>query len=403
MGLKGLFKSKRTPFDELWKQVEGIPEGVKKQIASDLSEKTKKRLEKHSPKEIETIINEAFAEINHGSVEQIDSLIRRIEMGKKKKKKIIINALAIVIIIVVFINVNINILNEQKKNLALISDGSSYCYGIDSLNRDGDTISINGWFLELRSVMKKPMTVSDDAAELKIALVPLTEAHINTRPENAVFLNVLTMKDNRSDVNEYLKCEYDYSKCGFSATIDVKDLDLEMTSYRLVFKPDAMKTDGILSSVYLTKKGIEYTDPNHNFDLDTLGTDLDRIVKNGVRLVSRPEFGCYVYQLEDKLYWIADEDFTFCDDGRTYIQYQMETTQVDKLPADRLRNNWFWSNIGGCFEDYEVTNQLDCGKYRVMMRNIPQEYSVTRIITGYYQDGWVWESDFRPCYACYVI
>jgi hypothetical protein len=30
MGLKDLFKRKRTPFEELWKQVEGIPEGAKK-------------------------------------------------------------------------------------------------------------------------------------------------------------------------------------------------------------------------------------------------------------------------------------------------------------------------------------------------------------------------------------
>lgn len=77
MGLKDLFRSKRTPFDELWKQVEGIPAGAKKQIPDDLSDGTKRKLEKLSPKEIAGIINRAFEEINRGSVEGIDTLIRK--------------------------------------------------------------------------------------------------------------------------------------------------------------------------------------------------------------------------------------------------------------------------------------------------------------------------------------
>ncbi len=77
MGLKDLFCSKRVPFDELWKQVEGIPEGVKKQISADLSDRTKRKLEKLTPKEMEDVVNTAFEEISKGSVETIDSLIRK--------------------------------------------------------------------------------------------------------------------------------------------------------------------------------------------------------------------------------------------------------------------------------------------------------------------------------------
>ena len=77
MGLKDLFSSKRTPFDELWKQVEGIPEGVKKQLSADLSDKTKRKLEKLTPKEMEDVVNTVFEEISKGSVETIDSLIRK--------------------------------------------------------------------------------------------------------------------------------------------------------------------------------------------------------------------------------------------------------------------------------------------------------------------------------------
>ncbi len=78
MGLKDLFCSKRTPFDELWKQVEGIPEGAKKQIAADLSDRTKRKLEKLSPEKIAEIINKAFDEVNKGSVLEMDVLIRKL-------------------------------------------------------------------------------------------------------------------------------------------------------------------------------------------------------------------------------------------------------------------------------------------------------------------------------------
>lgn len=78
MGLKDLFSRKRTPFEELWKQVEGIPNGAKKQIPRDLSERTKKKLEKLSPLEVSRIVNLAFEEINNGSIEEIDSLLRRL-------------------------------------------------------------------------------------------------------------------------------------------------------------------------------------------------------------------------------------------------------------------------------------------------------------------------------------
>ena len=78
MGLKDLFSSKRTPFEELWKQVEGIPEGVKKQIPGDLSDRTKRKLEKLSPEKIAEIINKAFDELNKGSVLEMDVLIRKL-------------------------------------------------------------------------------------------------------------------------------------------------------------------------------------------------------------------------------------------------------------------------------------------------------------------------------------
>ena len=125
--------------------------------------------------------------------------------------------------------------------------------------------------------------------------------------------------------------------------------------------------------------------------------DLQEIVEKGTLRVYRPDFHCWVYQNGWDLYWIVDQYFTLEDDGTTLIQYQMWTTQSEKLPEKRLAHNNLWDNISGYFEDYEV--QGDFGSYRVMKRELPTAYSLTSIVTGYYKNGeWVWRNYFRPIY-----
>ncbi len=321
-------------------------------------------------------------------------------MNKKKRNWIIVNVVELVAIVVLFIIINFSINQEWEQRFTLVADGPQYCYGIDSFIREDDLFTLKGWFFEPKSIQKNPQSVSSEGAERMIALIPIEEDIVGTTVENAVVMDVETMNENRPEVNEYFTCEYDYSKCGFMATLDCGDIDLNSTSYRVAIKLDASRSSrAILTNVYITEKGVAYTDPRQSPKLDTEGTDLDKIVKEGVELVSRPDVGCYVYQLGDKLYWIADEGFAFCENGSTYIQYQMDTTQIDKLPAERLENNWFWSNIGGYFEQYEITNQINCGKYRVSVRDIPKDYSVISITTGYHDgENWIWDELFRLNY-----
>jgi hypothetical protein len=67
----------RMTFDELWKQVEGLPDTAKLQVPEVLSPTTKKKLEKRSPQEIAVIVAAAIDEVNHGSIAPLDTLIRK--------------------------------------------------------------------------------------------------------------------------------------------------------------------------------------------------------------------------------------------------------------------------------------------------------------------------------------
>ena len=63
-------------FEDVWGQVQGLPDTAKMQVPGTLREETKKRLEKKTPAEIGRIVAEAIEEVNNGSVEPLDRLIK---------------------------------------------------------------------------------------------------------------------------------------------------------------------------------------------------------------------------------------------------------------------------------------------------------------------------------------
>lgn len=198
----------------------------------------------------------------------------------------------------------------------------------------------------------------------------------------------------RPDVDSYFHCDRDYSKTGFTATVPHVRAEEE---YEVFLKTGRFVT--FSTGVFVTGNRVHYVKQGSFVPPDVSGTDLEEIVTKGHLRVYRPDRSCYVYQYKRHLYWIVDEGFDFEEDGTTYIQYHLWTTQVDKLPQKRLKNNWFWDNIGGYFEKHEITNRINCGRYRVCKRKLPEEYAITSIATGYYKKGeWVCRNYFRPVY-----
>ena len=190
----------------------------------------------------------------------------------------------------------------------------------------------------------------------------------------------------RVDVNEYFSCEYDYSNCGFKLD-DLPDTG----EYEFIVRCKPLVVAH--TDVYVSNGRICYT-KQASFTPPELDTDF---INKGVLRVYRPDQYCWVYQYDGALYWVVDNQFHFDPSGSTYIQYQLWTTQLDKLPQHRLEHAWYWDNIGGYFEDYELEG--DFGAYRVMKRDLPTEYAITGILTGYHaNDRWIWRSNFRPIY-----
>ena len=62
-------------FEEIWSQVQGLPQEAINLVPEALTEDTKRRLCNKTPEEVAEIVRVAINEVNHGPFEPLDALI----------------------------------------------------------------------------------------------------------------------------------------------------------------------------------------------------------------------------------------------------------------------------------------------------------------------------------------
>lgn len=306
-----------------------------------------------------------------------------------KRKMVLFLAMIVVIISFVFINLSIN--NKRRNSVLPIKDNYHFAYDVENVLISEEYLDLSGWFFELKSVHNQ--AVENTNNKVTMILVDKNNKEVVNSRINGFAAEMSYNK--RSEVNEYFKCNYDYTDCGFVARFNKKDISPE-SEYQIFFKMNVDDYTAIETGLHLKNGKIYKANADNCLNVD--GTDLEPVVKNGTLLADRDE-GIYVYQYKGQLYWIATEKYFNCG-FNTVMQYQIETTQFENLPKDRTERNQYWSNLGSEFEKYEITSVLNCGAYRVYARTLPTEYSITFIETGTFNnDRWEWREVFRPDYS----
>ena len=64
-------------FEEVWDQVQGLPQEAIQRVPETRKDDTKKRLSRLSPAEVAEIVTVAIDEVNHGSIAPLDSLVKK--------------------------------------------------------------------------------------------------------------------------------------------------------------------------------------------------------------------------------------------------------------------------------------------------------------------------------------
>lgn len=143
---------------------------------------------------------------------------------------------------------------------------------------------------------------------------------------------------------------------------------------------------------YINKDRVEYVS-GRVVTPEAAGTDLEEIVNGGILKAYDPHYEVYVYQYRKRLYWLIGSPL----DKSVSVVFLLFTNEPERLPEKRKKfgfdNRWF---MGG--GNNELTKAMRCGKYRVFVRKIPEEYNVTAVRTGLYkykEKEFLWSGYFR--------
>lgn len=129
--------------------------------------------------------------------------------------------------------------------------------------------------------------------------------------------------------------------------------------------------------------------------LETAGTDLEEITEKGILCVYRPFEHVFVYSYGGSLYWIVEEGFCFEDDGSTFMNVQLWTTEPEKIADSSKARGLDYDARGIDFEKAELNGNF--GRYRACAWKLPTDYPITAVLMGYYKNGWVWKKNIWPC------
>ena len=144
------------------------------------------------------------------------------------------------------------------------------------------------------------------------------------------------------------------------------------------------------TSVYINKGRLEYVRGTVK-EPDTVGTDLEWLVRSGILKVYEPLYDAYVYQFDNKLYWLIGTPL----DKKVTVLCYVYTNEPDKLPEKMKKYKLEILNFRAGDKN-EITGTMRCGKYRLFERAIPTGYNITAVRTGFYANKKVtWERYFR--------
>ena len=116
--------------------------------------------------------------------------------------------------------------------------------------------------------------------------------------------------------------------------------------------------------------------------------EVDKILDNPVLKAYEPKYDAYIYQVKDKLVWFIGKEIT----KENLMIYHIFSDDPSLLPGKRAQ-------IGFDNRNFRIGNPCErerIGKYRVFEKEIPSEYPVSYIRTGFNKDDInEWTRNFR--------
>lgn len=210
--------------------------------------------------------------------------------------------------------------------------------------------------------------------------------------ESKEFVFLRTKSVQREDVTSYFACEYDYLNSGFVASVSKKKISYENKEYEVLLRP-AKSQKVYHTGTYISQGNLAYITKREQPILDVEGTELEKVVEDGVLRISLPELGFCAYQYDGVLYGIMEEKYKEQERYYRRLVVRYYTNQLEKLPEKSIVQGVTTDTVDVYFDDTKTI-----GKYYVCEVVLPEAYAVTRMDVGNYYEGWVWQEKIRPIF-----
>lgn len=303
---------------------------------------------------------------------------RKIDLFKRIEQNFILQVVVCIVlcifVIMAFFVVNSSI-DERNSRKFTITNDINLINQIEDIYIDKKNINIKGYaFLE---------KVNSEDTEINLIL-----RNVNNGKE--IWLNVTQFS--REDVNLYFKSDYNYTNSGFNASVKKSKTNID-ECYEIIIKLDYKENSSnncktILTNTYLMDEKL-YTYNPYEIRIEEMKVEselLNDVFINGKLLFFQNEIGIYVYQYNNKLYWVANKNFNLEDDGLTHMIFHLYTSQVDGFEI-----------FDFYFEECEYFDE-NTSPYRVAVRDIPDINSITYMKTGVLDtvnNKWLWYNQFQ--------
>jgi len=316
-------------------------------------------------------------------MKQINNILNKIK--NNFKFQILLCVLLCTIVITTFL-ISYKIIDIDRKHNYTIIDDISIINSVEEIDVDNRNIILEGYAFML----------GKDSADVEVSLFLL-----DVDEGDEVWADTEAIV--RTDVDSYFSSKYNYERSGFRALLKDKKVNSD-ACYEVILNVDYRDENSIdnhrktvTTNRFLFNGKLYDYNPNEFFkpNLDVKSTLLKKVFLEGHLHFYLEEEGLYLYQYEDKLFWIATSDFKFDKNLNTYIAYQIFTSQTNKLSPEHAK--YGFENLDFYFEQYEYRDE-ETEPYRVAIQKIPDDYAINYIKTGHYDlenNTWIWNKNFH--------
>ena len=298
-----------------------------------------------------------------------ESVFKKIENNILLQVVFFVVSMAVIVGAYVVIVGHVNSLGNEKA-IREAEEGQDYnvLANVEEVETDGERITISGWGFRLDSVNEE---------------VYLVLKELGTNEE----IILKTTSFEKEEVEDFFNSEFDFETVGFAT--DVKKEKLNTGGcYELLIGLCYEDERGeqackISLGQYLYDGELYRYNPKGFKEPQISDKDMLRVIDGGTLLTFDMKNKLWIYEYAGNLYYILDADYGSLKEENIGIPVMPHTSKIGLLPENRRQ--YGFDHIGTYYENVEYQKD-GVLPYQVVKVNLPNEYPITYIDTGLYDN-----------------